>query len=779
MFVFDTDDDSLVANLANDSRILRIQKDTITTQLMNTLQTGVINQAPSPPHQFTRTSTVKGNTIDSTLIDGFGNDYYWPLEHLMKRDFTLASNATYHNYSYSKTGSNVDVYILDTGVSFHHPFLFDSTGNTRVRGLPGFGFQEVTGITITDPGSGYSSTPQVYFYYTNGAIDDRGAQAYVTLTSGSVTSITITNQGSGYTSAPLIQISGGGAPSSTSASVEAHISGDDDNGHGTYCAQCIGGDGHEGLYSSGDGGQGPGVAKECRFYAVKIFSNYVDSPSDSFILDSINAVIAHNDSTDVNYKGSTRPSIINASFGNTIPRAAWPRFYEDETGSWANTLIEDGLKIATAPSSGTTQPVHVVLSAGNGWTTYNGATTGPMQARTNIAQIARTQAESGNTDPGQGNPICVGATEQFDKGGDNQMKPAGFSNYGSSSLSIWAPGVDVPVANWDWTANNINTITLINGTSFSCPYVAGLLALRLDHNPTELPADTKSWLLNTTTGGSNPSRISTLLEPTSLSTDPIYLWAPDNEVIVTLPASLGGFYFDVGDVVQITGATDIFHYFDPTYLNVSADDLNDWHVITRTDGQHTSTPQIVFELPSVLDTTTGGGSTVQVAKVDGTFEATDRGSDKNVLIYRVRSISVMYYDYIFKYYSVDYSDNTFFYSPYQEYTVVGGIPSGSLGQFSLGNYIDFDLGMQLLSDTTEPYLTTTMSIDTAPIGTSFDPSTGKLTGILAFNGTFNFTITADNGYFEEIRSYSYSIDNTVYSSMSNGITLSKGAWQLY
>jgi len=500
--------------------------------------------------------------------------------------------------------------------------------------------------------------------------------------------------------------------------------------------------------------------------------NYIDSGTKSFILAGINAVIAHNDSTDENYKGNTRPSIINASFGiNPTYQLNW--FHDDETGtSWTNTFIQDALKIATAPSSGTTQPIHVVISTANGWKNNLDATTGPMQASTGFAQIARTQAESGNTDPGQGNPIGVGATEQFDKGGDNLMKPGWFSNYGSSSLSIWAPGVEVPVANWDWTPNNINNMVSITGTSFSCPYVAGLVALRLEDKPTELPADTKSWLLNTTTGGSNPSRISTLLEPTSLSNDPFYLWDQDNEVYVTLPTSLGGTYLAVGDVVQITGAQDIFYYFDPDWLNVSADDLNDWHVITRTDGMNTSTPQITFELPSIPDANTGGGSSVKIAKVDGTFEATDRGSDKARDIYRFTA-AYPYFYHIFKYYPVDYSDNTFFYSPYQEYTVVGGTPAGSLGQFSLGDYIDLDLGMQLLSDTTEPYLTTTLSIDTVPIGTSFNSITGTLTGQLLVNGTFNFTITADNGYFKEIRSYNYFIDDPISISMSNGITLSK------
>ncbi|MET3038115.1 hypothetical protein ABXT08_18660 [Chryseobacterium sp. NRRL B-14859] len=68
----------------------------------------------------------------------------------------------------------------------------------------------VTGITISNGGSGYTTVPTVNFY-GGGAIINGGskARATATISNGSVTGITINNGGSGYTTAPTITVSGG------------------------------------------------------------------------------------------------------------------------------------------------------------------------------------------------------------------------------------------------------------------------------------------------------------------------------------------------------------------------------------------------------------------------------------------------------------------------------------------------------------------------------------------------------------------------------------------
>ncbi|AZA82311.1 hypothetical protein C1637_09135 [Chryseobacterium lactis] len=68
----------------------------------------------------------------------------------------------------------------------------------------------VTGITISNGGSGYSSVPTISFY-GGGSVISGGtkARATATLTNGVVTGITINNGGSGYTAAPTVVVSGG------------------------------------------------------------------------------------------------------------------------------------------------------------------------------------------------------------------------------------------------------------------------------------------------------------------------------------------------------------------------------------------------------------------------------------------------------------------------------------------------------------------------------------------------------------------------------------------
>ena len=70
-------------------------------------------------------------------------------------------------------------------------------------------------ITVTNGGSGYTSTPTVTIGGTGGG---SGATAAATVSGGVVTSVTITNQGSGYTTPPTVAISGGGGMGATAVS---------------------------------------------------------------------------------------------------------------------------------------------------------------------------------------------------------------------------------------------------------------------------------------------------------------------------------------------------------------------------------------------------------------------------------------------------------------------------------------------------------------------------------------------------------------------------------
>lgn len=72
----------------------------------------------------------------------------------------------------------------------------------------------ITGVTITNPGSGYLTAPTITVVPTNGGT---GGVINATLT-GRVGSVTITNPGSGYTTAPSVSFTGGGGSAAAGTS---------------------------------------------------------------------------------------------------------------------------------------------------------------------------------------------------------------------------------------------------------------------------------------------------------------------------------------------------------------------------------------------------------------------------------------------------------------------------------------------------------------------------------------------------------------------------------
>ncbi len=241
---------------------------------------------------------------------------------------------------------------------------------------------------------------------------------------------------------------------------------EDDNGHGTYCA----------ILSAG---RTAGVAKDAKIYALKAF-NSSNSGSYTAILGAYQAVIDHNDNTSGDYKNNTRPAIINASFGPTIPSEGYPYVELNDVGS-DNGVDEEMLDDIEGTIS-SSYNILVVRSAGNGFKNASDEFVGPMQCKA-IAG-SRTAGYPDNTDGGINNvdadqkKICVGASEYNDRWAD-------FSNYGSGVTTV-APGARILSPAYDWTANtpytspsNYNTI---NGTSFSCPIVAGIMACYFSKN---------------------------------------------------------------------------------------------------------------------------------------------------------------------------------------------------------------------------------------------------------------------------------------------------------
>ena len=88
------------------------------------------------------------------------------------------------------------------------------TGATATASLTG---NNVTSLSITAGGSGYTSAPTVVF--DNTGTGGSNATATATVTNGVITGLTIGNQGSGYTSAPTITFFGGGSYVDTTVSI--------------------------------------------------------------------------------------------------------------------------------------------------------------------------------------------------------------------------------------------------------------------------------------------------------------------------------------------------------------------------------------------------------------------------------------------------------------------------------------------------------------------------------------------------------------------------------
>ena len=127
-----------------------------------------------------------------------------------RADVTAARNAvatqtgTVTGVTISNGGSGYDATTLPT-VTFSNPQI---TGGQAATGVAISSGAAVTGVTVSNGGSGYTaatvtfSAPQV-----SGGVT---ATATATISAGSITGITITNGGSGYTSAPTINITGNG-----------------------------------------------------------------------------------------------------------------------------------------------------------------------------------------------------------------------------------------------------------------------------------------------------------------------------------------------------------------------------------------------------------------------------------------------------------------------------------------------------------------------------------------------------------------------------------------
>ena len=90
-------------------------------------------------------------------------------------------------------------------------------GGSGATAVPVIAGGEITGITVTGSGAGYTSAPTVVI---NG--NGTGAAAVASI-GGVLTVVTITDSGTGYTTAPTVTISGGGNPTDATATATIDV----------------------------------------------------------------------------------------------------------------------------------------------------------------------------------------------------------------------------------------------------------------------------------------------------------------------------------------------------------------------------------------------------------------------------------------------------------------------------------------------------------------------------------------------------------------------------
>ena len=355
---------------------------------------------------------------------------------------------------------------------------------------------------------------------------------------------------------------------------------EDDNGHGTHCAILA-------------AGRTAGVARDAKIYALKAFNSSV-SGSYSGILSAYQAVIDHNDSSNGNYKGNNRPAVINASFGPTIPTQSNPNIELNDAGDDTGT-DEEMLDDIEGTISGS-KNIIICRSAGNGFKNSGGFTAGNIQ--TKCIAGARTAGFPDNTlgginnvDTNQ-NKITVGATSYNDRW-------AVFSNYGSGCTTV-APGEKILVPAYDWTANTPYTSTTnytpIDGTSFSSPIVAGIIAAWCGKNGYTLTTNNLCGLAKAfarTTGSAGDIRngthanypINSIVDKKLIDNPYVTLSGSSFVEVKFNPADSSHFLGNVGKKVQLraTGSTAGAGSATPTTYTVTTTAPGQYYNLSGTD----------------------------------------------------------------------------------------------------------------------------------------------------------------------------------------------------
>ena len=551
---------------------------------------------------------------------------------------------------------------------------------------------------------------------------------------------------------------------------------EDDNGHGTKCAIMA-------------AGRTAGVSRDAKIYALKCFNSGL-SGSYTDILGAYQAVIDHNDSGNGNYKGNTRPAIINSSFGPTIPTQTYPYVELNDSGADSGT-DEEMLDDIEGTIAGT-KNIIVVRSAGNGFKNSSDAFAGPITGKC----IAGTRTAGyddnavggiNNVDTNQ-NKISVGATEYNDRWAD-------FSNYGNGVTTV-APGAKILCPKYDWTANtpytSVSNYDTINGTSFSGPLVTGIVAAWAGSNGYTLLTNNLCGLAKSfiRTGGSTGDitrgAVDTYpvnsIEDKRLIDNPFETSNGSNFLIISFdPADSAHFIGNVGKKIQLrtSGSTGSLTVGG---LDIAALSQSGWLTVQAESAVNNTIT--VTALTNATASTTGGGTGNYLAlikpeaktheSIDGVVgtsttlrsqtdaqEAAGTGTYTDVIYYPLDT--GVDFNYAASGSTITTKRGVFF--PYVDTSVTWQTSAGALtgSPFTNGASVSIDLGLNGVTFANEPTLEAyTLSGDSiGASGLALDSATGILSGTVTsdyIDTTFNFTVTENTT--QNARAYSFTTTGT-------------------
>ena len=477
-------------------------------------------------------------TYHTTQSTSYGASYYWQLEQIQKRDLTTTN---YHNYVYDEDGTNVDVYVIDTGINHAHLHLGDATRSFEIPSSAydptSYGFSNnnddhshgtycslcVGGRHDNSQGGGYGpGVAKGVQFYALKVLNSSGSGSGTTI-AAAIDGVVTHHNAKTATATMYVRIASSkyyindvlsksfnlfpgmtykfDTSDSTLLNHPIKFSITPDGSHAGGVEYTTG------VTTSGTPGSSGAYTQIAVTASTAVTLYYYCGHHADYGGDSVITVKTSNPTI------TKKPSIINISIGHGIPTTVAKYINVDTAGTASGDIIEDALKTATMAG------VHVVNSAGNGYDDNDGNTRGPLKTEYNIGTIGLAYPEeSTNTDAGQGLPIIVGASTNNAGGGsgnlswgtgyNNNISPttgrnhaahtatamAYFSNYGRAN-TVNAPGAFVKVPHWNtFTSGNSWPISSISGTSFSCPITVGLAAQYVGLHPEASPLEVKDWI---------------------------------------------------------------------------------------------------------------------------------------------------------------------------------------------------------------------------------------------------------------------------------------------